>query len=93
MKKLLVIVVLGLLFSGRTYAGDFYLKETTPLVLVEMGFKLFSTTTLPEDDQYDVVYTFVKDNNIVSCKVKLEATRSHRPYFDHECYNITGVDR
>ena len=93
MKKLLVIVVLGLLFSGRTYAGDFYIKETTPLVLVEMGFKLFSTTTLPENDRHDVVYTFVKDNNIVSCKVALSSTKRGKPYWDHECYNITGVDR
>ena len=93
MKKLLAIMVLGLIWSSKTYANDFYLSKTTPLVLIEMGFKLFSTTTLPENDQYDVVYTFVKDNNIVSCKVKLEATRSHRPYFDHECYNITGFER
>ena len=58
---------LGNELARRTYshAGDFYVKQTTPLVLVEMGFKLFSTTTLPENDRHDVVYTFVKDNNIV----------------------------
>ena len=92
MKKLLAIVVLGLLLSGRSYAGDYYLKQTTPLVLVEMGFKLFSINTLPENDRHDVVYNFLKDKNIVSCKVELDSS-SGEPLSRHRCYNITGFDK
>ena len=92
MKKLLGIVVLGLLLSGKTFAGDFYLKQTTPAVLMELGFKLYSINTLPENDEYDLVYTFVKDKNITSCKVTLESS-SGEPLYRHKCYNVTGLDR
>ena len=92
MKKLLGIVVLGLLLSSRTFAGDFYFKETTPLVLVELGYKLSSTVSLPYEDKHDIVYTFVKDKSIVSCKVALTSS-SKKPLYDHKCYNITGLDK
>tara|TARA_A100001015_G_C14747230_1_gene616084 strand:- start:459 stop:734 length:276 start_codon:yes stop_codon:yes gene_type:complete len=91
MKKLLGIVVLGLLLSSKTFAGDFYLKETTPTVLMEMGYKLQSINALPENDNRDFVYTFVKDKSIISCKVILRG--KNRPYERHKCYNITGLER
>ena len=89
MKKLLGIVVLSLLLSSKTFAGDYYLKETTPTVLMEMGYKLQSINTLTEND-HDLAYTFVKDKSIISCKVLLEGKK---PYRRHRCYNITGLDR
>ena len=42
--------------------------------------------------KYDLVYTFVKDKNITSCKVTLESS-SGEPLYRHKCYNVTGLDR
>ena len=93
MKKLLGIVVLGLLLSGNAYAADFYLKGATPATLMEMGYKLFSVTDRSAEfiEGYEMVYTFVKDKSIVSCKVTVRSSRSN-PYWRHKCYNITNIE-
>ena len=99
MKKLLAIVVLGLLWGGNASViaehgkphGDFYLYETTPKTLMEMGFKLFSVERQNESGSV-FLYTFIKDQDIVSCEVYLSSYRGF-PSENHECYNITGLDR
>ncbi len=98
MKKLLGIVVLGLLLSGNAYAthdkthrGDFYLKDTTPATLKEMGYNLFSVEW-QSDSNYNILYTFTKDRSIVTCRVYLDSSKGY-PLYNHRCYNITGLDK
>ena len=93
MKKLLAIVVLSLLLSVNANAfGDFFLKGTTPATLTEMGFKLFSVEYRPDFDRHQILYTFTKDKNIVTCLVHLDHFRGE-PSYNHRCFNITGLDR
>ena len=93
MKKLLAIIFIIHILSATSFAGDFYLKGTTPYVLIESGYKLFSINTHPDPDSvYDVIYTFTKDKNIVSCKVRLDSS-SGNPLYSHYCYNITGASK
>ena len=104
MKKLLAIIVLGLLFSGNAYAvdlyknayaEDFYLKGATPASLMEMGFKLQSVIKAEAggyDYKYQVyLYTFVKEKHIASCKVILDEYKD-TPRHKHECFNITNIE-
>jgi len=92
MKKLLAIIVLGLLWFNQSNAGDYYLEGATPSTLMEMGFKLFSITPIVEADRkHDFIYTFVKDKNIASCRVNVTSYADY-PYEKHQCFNITNVE-
>ena len=91
-------MVLGLLLSlnghanhNKDHRGDFYLKDTTPATLREMGYNLFSVEW--EADSTDhVIYTFTRDGSIVTCRVILDSYKGF-PRYNHECFNITGLDR
>ena len=91
MKKFLITLII-LFWSNQLIAGDYYLKGATPATLMEMGFKLVEVTPMPESSYYDVIYTFVKDKNIASCKVALETRSRGRPYEKHKCYNVTNIE-
>ena len=91
MKKLLTILII-LFWSNQVIAEDYYLKGATPASLMQMGFKLVEVTPMPESSYYDVIYTFVKDKNIASCKVTLETRSLGRPYENHKCYNVTNAE-
>ena len=91
MKKLLTILII-LFWSNQVIAEDYYLKGATPASLMQMGFKLVEVTPMPESSYYDVIYTFVKDKNIASCKVALETRSRGRPYEKHKCYNVTNIE-
>ena len=88
MKKLLAIIFISHILSATSFAGDFLLEGTTPYVLIESGYKLFSVNTYPNpDNKYDLIYTFTKDKNIVSCIVRLASTYGDQRK-PHYCYNI-----
>ena len=93
MKKLLGIVVLGLLWFNPSLSEDFYAEGVTPADLINNRFILHSVTPLPEKDRYDLVYTFKgPNNNIYSCKVYLGTyKKTNKPYFEHECYKISHL--
>ena len=90
MKKFLITLII-LFWSNQLIAGDYYLKGATPASLMEMGFKLVEVTPMTDSSYYDVIYTFVRDKSIASCKVTFE-TSSGRPYKKHRCYNITNIE-
>ena len=75
MKKLLGIVVLGLLLSGNAYAEMESLPEgTTVNQLIKEGYKLIDTDSVAwsDNDGYGSVGTFyhlMKRNELVTCGV------------------------
>tara|TARA_X000001036_G_scaffold9162_1_gene8134 strand:- start:1190 stop:1474 length:285 start_codon:yes stop_codon:yes gene_type:complete len=92
MKKLLAIIVLGLLWFNQSNAGDYYLEGATPATLMEMGFKLFSITPIVDPgNKHDFIYTFVKDKKIASCRVMVTSYAGY-PYEKHLCFNITNIE-
>ena len=46
----------------------------------------------PDFDRHQILYTFTKDKNIVTCLVHLDHFRGE-PSYNHRCFNITGLDR
>ena len=103
MKKLLGILVLGLLLSGKANSDDFYLQGASPRTLVDMGYKLFSVEPV-YDGEYEskkVLYTFIKENSIATCRVYLEPTqykdgkvmtkKDHSLLYPTRCFNITNI--
>ena len=100
MKKLLAIIVLGLLWSGNVKADNFYMDGASPRTLVDMGFKLFSVEPLIDSNQ--VIYTFIKEDKIVSCRVLLESPqysdntfgkKDHRLLYPTKCFYITNLNQ
>ena len=103
MKKLLGIVVLGLLLSGKANSDDFYMQGASPRTLVDMGFKLFSVEPVSSGDTQTkkVLYTFIKEDNIATCRVYLEPTqykdgkvitkKDHSLLYPTRCFNITNT--
>tara|TARA_B110000977_G_C10580127_1_gene300113 strand:- start:232 stop:489 length:258 start_codon:yes stop_codon:yes gene_type:complete len=73
MKKLLGIIVLGLLLSGNAYAEmESLQKGTTVNQLLKDGYKLIDTDSIgySEGDGYGAVGTFyhlMKKNELVTC--------------------------
>ncbi|QIZ20308.1 hypothetical protein E5R92_00680 [Candidatus Pelagibacter giovannonii] len=79
MKKILGIVVLGLLLSGNAYAEVEKLPEgTTVNSLIKAGYKLFSTesaatpVTFGDDGRsytgsFQIIYHLTKGKEVVSC--------------------------
>jgi hypothetical protein len=72
MKKLLGIIVLGLLLSGNAFAAEkveVLAKDTTVNDLLDEGYRLSSTNVVPPQD-YDgprVIYHLVKGKKLVTC--------------------------
>ena len=75
MKKLLGIVVLGLLLSGNAYSNEkveVLAKDTTVNDLLNEGYRLASTNVVPPQD-YDgvrVIYHLVKGKKLVTCVLR-----------------------
>ena len=86
-------------------ADDFYMKGTSPRTLVEMGFELFSVEPISGGDYESkkVIYTFIKEDQIVSCRVHLETSRyrdkkqnqsgDFKLYVPTRCFHITNVNQ
>ena len=94
-------MVLGLLWSGNVKADDFYMEGANPRTLVDMGFKLFSVEPLIDSNR--VIYTFIKEDKIVSCRVLLESPqysdgavlskKDHRLSYPTRCFYITNLNQ
>jgi len=75
MKKLLGIVVLGLLFSGNAYSNEkveVLAKDTTVNDLLNEGYRLSSTNVIPPQD-FDgsrLFYHLVKGKKLVTCVLR-----------------------
>ena len=72
MKKLLGIMVLGLLLSGNGYAiekVEVLAKDTTVNDLLDEGYRLSSTNVVPPQDYNgsSVIYHLVKGKKLVTC--------------------------
>ncbi len=87
MKKLLGIVVLGLLLSANTYAEDlpYFLKGITPKFLINNGYTLHSVIQKSGGTK-SYLYTFTSSRAVVSCHVILDKKRGD----EHRCYGITN---
>ena len=87
MKKLLGIVVLGLLLSGNAYAEDnpYFLEGVTPRNLIKNGYELHSVLQKSGGSK-SYLYTFTSNIGVVSCHVILEKKRGD----EHRCYRITN---
>ena len=75
MKKLLSIIVLGLLLSGNVNSNDkieVLAKDTTVNDLLNEGYRLSSTNVLsPQDyDGPSVLYHLVKGKKLVTCVLR-----------------------
>ena len=72
MKKLLGIVVLGLLWCGITYAEESKPKYTTSLNknIVEYGWKVKSKRSTSDKD----IYTLTKGKWIVVCQISYKSS-------------------
>ena len=82
MKKLLGILVLGLLLSGNAHAEFEKLPEgTTVNSLLKDGYRLFSTDIVATPDAYGddgrwsvghigIIYHLIKGKELVSCEIK-----------------------
>ena len=97
-------MVISLLLNLKAIADPFYMDGTSPRNLMDLGFKLFSVEPIAggEHGSRRVVYTFVKDESIVSCRVLLEVQqkkdalvtkKDHRLYEPNACYFITTEDQ
>ncbi len=81
MKKLLGILVLGLILSSNAYAEFEQLPEgTTVNSLLKDGYRLFSTDTVATPDTYGgdsgrsyghigIIYHLIKGKELVTCEV------------------------
>jgi len=67
MKKLLAIIVLGLLFSGNAYAEKISMNE-----LLEDGYAIVKHDLIKFDDDAFKVYTLKKKKQIMICSVQVE---------------------
>ena len=88
MKKLLGIVVLGLLFvCNMSFSEEYKLPNIKPKDLVNDGYELHSITPISEEGPRVMLYTFIKDQTkIVSCVVELFDVAEDL----HTCYNVTN---
>jgi len=88
----------------KAIADPFYMEGTSPRTLMDMGFKLFSVEPIAsgENTSRRVIYTFIKEDSIVSCRVLLEVQqykdgkitkKDHRLYEPNACYYITTQDQ
>ena len=86
MKKLLGILVLGLLLSSNAYAGELrQLKgDTTVNSLLQDGWKLFSSngTATSDADGYvsvGVFYTLTKGREVITCAAAKGVVNCYKP--------------
>jgi hypothetical protein len=75
MKKLLSIIVLGLLLSGNGYSNEkveVLAKDTTVNDLLNEGYRLSSTNVLPPQDfgSSRLFYHLVKGKKLVTCVLR-----------------------
>ena len=75
MKKLLGILVLGLLLSGNAYAEyvEFEILNHNINYLVKNGYKI---TFVNNDEERQVYYTLEKDNDVILCHVVIAAKKT-----------------
>ena len=75
MKKLLSIIVLGLLLSGNGYSNEkveVLAKDTTVNDLLNEGYRLSSTNVIPPQDfgSSRLFYHLVKGKKLVTCVLR-----------------------
>ena len=75
MKKILGIIVLGLLLSGNAYAEyvEFEILNHNINYLVKKGYKI---TFVNNDEERQVYYTLEKDNDVILCHVDIAAKKT-----------------
>jgi len=67
MKKLLAIIVLGLLWSGSAYAENISMNE-----LLEDGYTIAKHDLIKFDDDAIKIYTLRKKKKIMICAVQID---------------------
>ena len=75
MKKVILILAMGLLLSGNAYADEFKDKDLNDVV--KQGYKI---TFVNHHTRWEMMYyTLEKDDDVVICRVKQLGTECWKP--------------